>query len=76
MDIYNYLKKDHKEVNKLMEDVLDAPDNKKRLELFDKLKHDLLLHAKTEQDTFYKELEDKKPAKERIEREMKKLGLI
>ncbi len=67
MDIYSYLKKDHKKVAKLMDDLLATDSQKERMVIFDQIKHELLLHAKTEQDTFYKALEDKKPTKERIE---------
>ena len=67
MDIYSYLKKDHKKVAKLMEELLATDNIKERMVLFDNIKHDLLLHAKTEQDTFYKALEDKKITKEIIE---------
>ncbi len=67
MNIYNYLKKDHKKVKELMEELLSSHDIEKRQQLFEEIKHELLLHAKTEQDTFYKALEDKKPAKENIE---------
>ena len=67
MDIYGYLKKDHKKVASLMNELLETDNINKRHDLFDQIKHELLLHAKTEQDTFYKALEDKKPAKENIE---------
>lgn len=67
MNIYDYLKKDHKKVSGLMEQLLLTKNKNERLSLFEEIKHELLLHAKTEQDTFYKELENKKPAKERIE---------
>jgi hemerythrin superfamily protein len=67
MDIYNYLKKDHKKVNKLMEDLLAIEDKEQKHILFEKIKQELLLHAKTEEKTFYQEIEDKKPAKEWVE---------
>lgn len=67
MNIYNYLKKDHKKVAGLMEDLLKTDSENERLSLFEEIKHELLLHAKTEQDSFYKELEHKKPVEERIE---------
>lgn len=67
MDIYTYLKKDHRKVSKLMEDLLATKDQKVREGLFEEIKHELLLHAKTEQDTFYKALENRKATEERIE---------
>jgi hemerythrin superfamily protein len=50
-----------------MEDLLQADDIGEREKLFTEIKHELLLHAKTEQDSFYKVLEDKKPTEERVE---------
>lgn len=67
MNIYNYLKKDHKKVKQLMEDLLASKSEKERAALFEEIKYELLLHAKTEEDTFYKALEDKEPTQERIE---------
>jgi len=67
MDIYNYLKKDHKLVSTLMDTLLETKNIEERHELFEQIKHELLLHAKTEQDTFYKALESKKPTGENIE---------
>jgi len=67
MDIYSYLKKDHRKVAKLMEELLAADKKSEREALFAEIKHELLLHAKTEQDSFYKALEHKKPTEERIE---------
>ena len=67
MNIYNYLKKDHRKVSKMMEDLLDTQDGAKRMEIFEEIKTELLLHAKTEQATFYKALENRKPTEEWIE---------
>lgn len=67
MDIYKYLKNDHKKVSQLMEDLLNSNKEEERMILFDKIKYELLLHAKTEQDSFYKELEHKKTAEEKVE---------
>lgn len=67
MDIYNYLKKDHKKVAKLMDELLQSDSLAKRESLFEEIKHELLLHAKTEQETFYKELEDRRQTGEWIE---------
>lgn len=67
MDIYSYLKKDHKKVKNLMEELLLSHNLDERMALFENIKHELLLHAKTEQDTFYKALEGKKTAEENLE---------
>ena len=58
MDIYNYLKKDHRLVADLMESVVATPDAKKRSSLFAQIKQELTLHADTEEATFYKAIED------------------
>lgn len=55
MDIYTYLKKDHRKVADLMEQVIANPDQ--REELFAEIKYELMLHADTEEVTFYKALE-------------------
>jgi len=57
MDIYNYLKKDHRLVAELMETVISSDDAKQRAFLFDKIKHELTLHADTEELTFYRAIE-------------------
>ncbi len=67
MNIYGYLKKDHRKVSKLMEDLLKTENVSEREKLFEEIRHELLLHAKTEQDSFYKVLEEKKPTEERVE---------
>jgi hemerythrin superfamily protein len=67
MDIYNYLKRDHKIVATLMDELLETKKVDERHKLFEQIKHELLLHAKTEQDTFYKALEDRKPIGENID---------
>ncbi len=58
MDIYNYLKKDHKLVAKLMESVINTNDASERYALFTKIKQELTLHADTEELTFYKAIQD------------------
>jgi len=66
MNIYSYLKKDHKKVAAMMDELLES-GKARRLELFEEIKTELLLHAKTEQETFYKALEDRKQTGEWIE---------
>lgn len=58
MDIYNYLKKDHRLVADLMEALLATKDIKERTSLFAQIKEELTLHADTEEVTFYKAIED------------------
>lgn len=57
MDIYSYLKKDHRLVEDLMEQVITAQDPDQREELFEQIKQELTLHADTEEETFYKAVE-------------------
>jgi hypothetical protein len=66
MDIYNYLKRDHRRVSEMMAQmlVLRSPEN--RLDLFREIKHEILIHAETEQATFYAALANRKSTEERI----------
>lgn len=57
MDIYSYLKKDHRLVSDLMEQVIATHDIAKRKTLFARIKEELTLHADTEEVTFYKAIE-------------------
>ncbi len=70
MDIYNYLKKDHQKVADLMEQVVASKDPAERQSLFETIKMELTLHADTEEQTFYKAIEDatrSKQVEEKIE---------
>ena len=70
MDIYNYLKKDHQKVADLMEQVIASKDPAERQSLFETIKMELTLHADTEEQTFYKAIEDatrSKQVEEKIE---------
>ena len=67
MDIYNYLKKDHRKVSDLMEQVVAARSADRRLQIVQKIKQELLLHAETEQETFYAALENEEETEEEIE---------
>lgn len=58
MDIYNYLKKDHKLVEELMRKIISTISLDKRKDYFDEMKKELLLHAETEHQTFYQALRD------------------
>jgi hemerythrin superfamily protein len=59
MDIYAYLKKDHRLVKGLMEELLGTKDAKKRDTLFHKIKDELEIHSETEEKTFYAALKKK-----------------
>jgi hemerythrin superfamily protein len=67
MDIYNYLKKDHRKVSDLMNKVLSARSPQRREEIFDEIYHELLLHAETEKQTFYAALKNEYETEEDIE---------
>jgi hypothetical protein len=67
MDIYNYLKKDHRKVSDLMEQVLAVRSAERREDLIDQIKEELTLHAETEQATFYAALEKEEETEEKIE---------
>jgi len=70
MDIYNYLKKDHQKVADLMEQVIASKDPAERQSLFETIKLELTLHADTEEQTFYRAIEDatrSKQVEEKIE---------
>ncbi len=64
MDIYNYLKKDHRLVADLMEQVVASKDASQREMLFEKIKEELTLHADTEEVTFYKAVEEATKSKD------------
>lgn len=58
MDIYEYLKKDHKEVANLFEQLVSARSDTSREHILQAIQDKLLLHAKTEEATFYTALEE------------------
>lgn len=57
MDIYDYLKKDHEKVSGFFKEFENATDMNYRLEIFQMINRELLIHAASEQETFYKALE-------------------
>lgn len=70
MDIYSYLKKDHRRVADLMDQVLATHVPAERKALFEQIKEELTLHADTEEVTFYKaitEATESKDVSERLE---------
>lgn len=67
MDIYSYLKKDHKKVADLFEKVVASRSDVSRKKLLEEIKSELTIHADTEQVTFYKALETAPETSEEIE---------
>lgn len=57
MDIYEYLKKDHAKVDGLFKQFEDCDDPEEQAQLVSMLTEELILHAESEQNTFYKALE-------------------
>lgn len=57
MDIYAYIEKDHRAVADLMQQVLDTRDAKRRMELFNRIRTELILHLDSEEVTFYRAVE-------------------
>ncbi|ESQ77788.1 hemerythrin domain-containing protein [Asticcacaulis sp. YBE204] len=53
MDIYGYIKKDHRRFEDLMEQVEKARTTAKRLDVFRTLKAELIIHAKAEEQSLY-----------------------
>lgn len=56
MDIYSLIKKDHDDTKALMERIMSSRSSDERLELLNELKQLVLLHAKTEEATWYSAL--------------------
>lgn len=57
MNIYDYLKKDHQTVLKIFDTILSSKSSDNREKLFQEIANELLVHAETENKTFYKALE-------------------
>ena len=49
MDIYSYIEKDHRAVADLMQQVLDTRDAKRRMELFNRIRAELIVHLDSEE---------------------------
>lgn len=58
MDIYEYLKKDHRKVAELFKLFEKTNDGEYQMEIFANIYKELFLHANAEQETFYKLLEN------------------
>ena len=61
---FQMLKKDHVEVKGMLGQLIETKESKKRDELFQKLKEELVPHMKAEEITFYQPLLAKKEARE------------
>lgn len=57
MDIYSYIQRDHRKVAELMDDLLAINLSAVQLNIFDRIKTELELHAAAEEQTFYAALE-------------------
>lgn len=68
MSIYSYIKQDHKAVKSLIDEInaLTPSEQHKRMELFKKLKSDIIIHSKAEEEVFYQPLEQDKHTKKEI----------
>jgi hemerythrin superfamily protein len=58
MDIYKLLKADHRKVEDLFETLVAARSDGRREQILMQIRDELLLHAKTEEATFYAALEE------------------
>ncbi|WP_028387788.1 hemerythrin domain-containing protein [Legionella fairfieldensis] len=64
MDIYEYLKTDHDKVSNLFKQFKKAP-GKRKADIATLIADELIVHAKSEQDTFYVALEQHAKAKDK-----------
>lgn len=67
LDIYGYLKKDHKKVAALFKKVVNAKDMEERFEIFKEINKELTLHADPEKNTFYAAINKTKKSEEEVE---------
>lgn len=67
MNIYNYLKKDHRAVAELFDKILSTKSLEKRKSMFQEVADELLIHAETENATFYATLKEHEETAEIIE---------
>ncbi len=58
MDIYSYIQRDHRKIAELMDDLLAINLSAVQLNIFDRIKTELELHAASEEQTFYAALEE------------------
>jgi hemerythrin superfamily protein len=67
MNIYNYLKRDHRTVAELFDKILSTKSLEKRKSMFQEVANELLIHAETENATFYAALKEHEETEEIIE---------
>ncbi|MBU4526470.1 MAG: hemerythrin domain-containing protein [Desulfomicrobium sp.] len=65
-EFFQMLKKDHVELKGILGQLVEAKEPKKREELFQKLREELVPHMKAEESTFYPPLMKKKEAREDV----------
>ena len=65
MDIHAFIKQQHDEARELMQQITDTSDSELRAELLDELKKSILLHARTEEATYYEAMKEFKELKEK-----------
>ena len=58
MDIYNYIRQDHRKVAVLMDELLSINLSHVQERIFHKIRLELSLHAEAEEQTFYKALHE------------------
>ncbi|MHB1398197.1 MAG: hemerythrin domain-containing protein [Trichloromonadaceae bacterium] len=63
-EFFQMLKKDHVEVRGILGQLIETKESKKRDELFQQLKQELIPHMKAEESTFYQPLLANKMARE------------
>jgi hypothetical protein len=67
LQIYDYLKKDHRKVSGLFKKIIAATTGREREKLFLEVKKELELHSDPEHDTFYKALSKSQKGEEDAE---------
>lgn len=58
MDIYNYIRQDHRNVANLMDELLSINLSHVQERIFHKIRMELSLHAEAEEQTFYKAIRE------------------
>ncbi len=67
MDIYDYLKKDHRKVSALFKKIIEEQNISERQNLFLQIQEELELHADPEDKTFYQAMRKNSAGKKQIE---------
>lgn len=66
MNIFTYLKKDHKKVSDLFEKIASSPQSSNNAAILEEIVKELTLHSETEQATFYKAITKTVKGKEEV----------